>query len=296
MGNKSSKNKKLLKEVKNTSFKEINNINNDNLNNKVKSNKLKKSNSKKENISLNNSQKKESKNNNKLKSIKFFYNNKYKTIKYYDKFDQESAKKVLKSFFSIEESIEQIFFQDEEEDILILNSDIPDNILVNLFIRRDVFPKNPSNTLKITSEIPKEKSLLKFHWVLDSEEGNLKFKNSIVDKYIYRNTKYDVVHPAVKSSVTFTTGIHFFVLRISTFTAYESLRIVDDTPTAYNWGIEYKTSIGFLCEIHIDNLKYGQPFDMGILIDMDKKKCAFFDYDKKEIFCEGGRIPMMGKI
>jgi len=62
-------------------------------------------------------------------------------------------------------------------------------------------------------------------------------KDIIIDKYIYRNTKYAVVHPAVKSSVTFTTGIQFFVLRISTFTDYESLRIVDDTPIAYNWGI-----------------------------------------------------------
>ena len=122
------------------------------------------------------------------KSIKFFYNNKYKIIKYMGKFDLGSMKKILKAFFLIEEPIDSIFFIDEDKDILILNSNIPDNLTVNLFIRKDFIPKNPTTALKIPKNInsknKSQKPLLKFHWIMENDKMKKKYGDlCIIDKY-----------------------------------------------------------------------------------------------------------------
>ena len=282
MGSKSSKPKKNHKNnnLKNKSTKETININNEKISqNKVQMHNQNKSQNKK-NYNL--------KENNEKKSIFFYHNNTKQTIKYYGKFDPISTKKILKDRFFIEEEIDQIFFQDKDGDILILNSNIPDNITVYLYIQKDLIPKNPSKTLKISNNIKLDKSLLKFHWILENEDKNRKYKDAIVNKYIYKNTKYNETHPSARSSVTFTTGIHFFVIRVGSFGDYESLCVVDDySPDIKEvWGYKHNTLIGFSCSLEIPH-KYGDSVDVGILIDMEKKRCAFYNYEKKEIITIG---------
>ena len=228
------------------------------------------------------------------KSISFFYNNTKQVIKYYGKFDPISTKKILKERFFIEESIDQIFFQDEEEDIIILNSNIPDNLSVQLFIQRDLIPKNPSKVLKIATNSKDNNNILKFHWVLENEERHLKFKDAIINKYTYKNTKIDEMHPSARSSVTFTTGVHFCVIRVGTFDSYECLRVVDDySPDIYDeWSYNHNTLIGFSSNVEVPH-KFGSTADVGIFIDMERKKCAFYNYEKKKIInCNN----MVGKI
>ena len=209
------------------------------------------------------------------------------------------------SKFSIEESIEQIFFKDEDDDILVLNKNTPDNIKVYLFILKDLIPKNPSTALKI-SEIKNEKSLLKFHWVLENEERNARFKDCIVDKYIYKNINDSESHPQARSSVTFTKGIHFCVIRVGSFHAYECLRVVDDYSPCIkeSWNYKHNTIIGFSFnfESYAYSIKDIWTLDIGILIDMEKKICAFYDYERKKLITYGHIyyppkiIPMKGKI
>ena len=212
------------------------------------------------------------------KSIYIDFNGTTQTIKYYGKFDIESIKKFVKSRFSIEESIEQIFFKDEDDDILVLNKNTPDNIKVYLFILKDLIPKNPSTALKI-SEIKNEKSLLKFHWVLENEERNARFKDCIVDKYIYKNINDSESHPQARSSVTFTKGIHFCVIRVGSFQDYECLRVVDDYSPCIkeSWNFKHNTIIGFSFNFHsyTYSLKDIWTLDIGILIDMEKKYVLF---------------------
>ena len=287
--------KKKNNNLKNKSTKETININNEKISqNKSQMNNQNQSQNKK-NYNL--------KENNEKKSIFFYHNNTKQTIKYYGKFNPISTKKILKDRFFIEEEIDQIFFQDKDGDILILNSNIPNNITVYLYIQKDLIPKNPSKTLKISNNIKLEKPLLKFHWILENEDKNRKYEDAIVNKYIYKNTKYDECHPSARSSVTFTTGVHFFVIRVGTFDSYECLRVVDDDSPDINdeWNYNHNTLIGFSCNLDIPH-KYGDSVDIGILIDMEKKICAFYNYEKKEIINRGYSyypkeyIPMIGKI
>ena len=258
MGRKNSKNKK------NQSIHKKNSLNNKDYKSKIKN---------KQNI----------KNNQSLKKIYFYYKGVLKIISY-KTFCEESIKKLLKNYYSIEESIDQIFFQDndDDDDILILNSNIPNDISVILFVRKDFIPKNPKNALKISNNVKNKKPLLKFHWVLEDEEKNTKFQTCIVNnEYTYKNIYGGTVHPSANSSISFTTGTHFFVIRVGSFQCYQRLAIINDDAKNY----KYKTFIGFH---YMDfNYRYGTALDIAIYIDMDRKKCKFYDYEKKKIMTEG---------
>ena len=54
---------------------------------------------------------------------------------------QKEIEDTLKQMFKIEEPIEQIFFKDEDGDILILNNQIPSGISVHLFVEPNSIPK-----------------------------------------------------------------------------------------------------------------------------------------------------------
>ena len=224
------------------------------------------------------------------KSIKFYYNKEVKIIKYRGKFVLESVKKILKTYFLIEESIDNIFFTDEDEDILILNSNIPDNLTVNLYIQKDLIPKNPTTALKIPKNInsnnKSQKPLLKFYWILENDKKKKKYSNCIIDKYIYRNINSDQSNPSVSSSASFTIGTYFFVIRVGILGIYQSLAIVEDeTPDFHNsYQYKQKTFIGYHYMHRIDK-NVGKDF--AIYIDMEKKKCRFYDYEKKQILLSG---------
>ena len=224
------------------------------------------------------------------KSIKFLYNKEVKIIKYRDKFVLGPVKKILKSHFLIEEPIDNIFFTDEDEDILILNSNIPDNLTVNLYIQKDLIPKNPAKALKISKNInsnnKSQKPLLKFYWILENDKKKKKYSNCIIDKYIYRNINGDNIHPSVSSSVSFTIGTYFFVIRVGSFQLYQSLAIVDDGAPDYPLLYEYnpKTFVGYH---YMDRIDGNNRMDIAIYIDMEKKKCRFYDYEKKKILLSG---------
>jgi len=241
----------------------------------------------------NKNESKETLSSNNKKSIKFYYNNKIIKIKLEEEFNLVSLKKILKSRFLIEESIDNIFFIDEDEDILVLNSNIPDNLTVNLFIMKDFIPKNPATALKISENInsnnKSQKSLLKFHWIIENDKMRKKCGNTcIIDKYIYAHTSIDK-NPSVSSSSSFTVGKYFFVLRIGSFQAYQSLAIVDDETPDYHsrsFSTYYKkTFIGYQYMERVHGL--GINDDIAIYIDMDMKKCRFYNYDKKTIILSG---------
>ena len=150
---------------------------------------------------------------------------------------------------------------------------------------------------------PKEE-LLKFHWILENEDENSRFKGCIVDKYIYKNINDSESHPQVRSSITFKSGVHFFVIRVGSFGSYECLRVVeDDSPCIKkDWNYKHNTRIGFTFNFDSYPHSYGKPLDIGILIDMEKKICSFYDYEKKKMitvghnYCPPEIIPMSGKI
>lgn len=205
--------------------------------------------------------------------INIYYKGIKQKLKYYGKFNEKSIKTTIKQIFKINEPLEQIFFQDEEGDILSLDEQTPSGISVYIFVEPDAIPKNPSTELKI----PKTKEkLVKFHWILDKkyEEKNL---DVIKDKYLYTTLNADDTHPSVRSSCTFEKGKHFIVLRKPKLCYYTMIAVTyDNNKDAY----DQKEAIGYFDGFpELEESTFAQ--NLGILIDMDNKKCIFYDYDKK---------------
>ena len=78
--------------------------------------------------------------------------------------------------------------------------------------------------------------------------------------------------------------MHFFVIRVGTFECYERLAVINDD--VKNYYQNHKTFVGFHY-MHDIKHKYKEAMDIAIFIDMDKKICKFYDYEKKKIIKKG---------
>ena len=77
--------------------------------------------------------------------INVYYKGIKQRIKYFGNFNEKSIKSTVKQVFKINEPLEQIFFQDEDGDILALDEQTPSGISVYIYVEPDAIPKNPSN-------------------------------------------------------------------------------------------------------------------------------------------------------
>ena len=215
------------------------------------------------------------------KELKVYFQGKMQKIKYYGSLDEDQLKKTVKQIFKINEPIEQIYFQDEDGDILILNDQIPPDLSIHIFVEPDSIPKNPSKELKVEEK----EGLIKFHWI--REENKISYVNGrldvIVNKYLYTTVNDQDTHPHVRSSCTFEKGIHFFVLRKPALDHYTLLLICDEDTIFTNYSVGYQQkAIGFFQGESNENTNDDIfAMNLGILVDMEHKKCAFYDYDKK---------------
>jgi len=216
--------------------------------------------------------------------INIYYKGIKQKLKYYGKFDINSIKSTVKQIFKINEPIEQVYFQDEDGDIVILNDQTPSGISVHVFVEPNSIPENPSTKLKVPES---SEELLKFHWFIDKEIGqNGRELNVIKDKYIYRTIGNDILS-GVRSSCSFEKGKHFFVLRKSQLHYYTLLAITEDNIyplpeyklDLYSCCFSREYSMGIFDGYPEENLTFAT--NLGIYIDMDNKKCIFYDYDKK---------------
>ena len=208
--------------------------------------------------------------------INVYYKGIKQKVKYYGNFNGKTIKSIVKQIFKIKEPLEQIYFQDEDGDILALDEKTPSGISIYIYVEPDAFPKNPSTELKIPE---KSEKLLKFHWVLenDIEQYGVENLNVISNKYVYRTVNCNDTHPGARSSCSFEKGKHFFVLRKSRLGAYTALAITKDDK---NSNYSRENSIGIFDGYPEENYNTFAK-NLGIYIDMDKKKCIFYDYDKK---------------
>ena len=67
------------------------------------------------------------------KELNIYYKGSKQKIKYYDTINEDQIKKTVKQIFKINEPLEQIFFQDEDGDILILNEHNI-NFIITIFL------------------------------------------------------------------------------------------------------------------------------------------------------------------
>ena len=89
----------------------------------------------------------------------------------------------------------------------------------------------------------------------------------IKNKYLYTTINDNDIHPGVRSSCTFETGIHFLVLRKPRLGAYTMLVVADEKKTSVYSG---DSCIGY---VNGDDDEYNLYCkNLGILIDMTNKK------------------------
>ena len=159
------------------------------------------------------------------KELNIYYKGSKQKIKYYDSINEDQIKKTVKQIFKINVPLEQIFFQDEDGDILILNEHIPSGLSIYIFVEPDSIPKNPSKELKVENK----PDLIKFHWILEKELLNAdKLPDVIENKYIYKTANDNDEHSFVRNSCTFEKGVHFFVLRTGRLGPYTILCICEE--------------------------------------------------------------------
>ena len=181
------------------------------------------------------------------KELKIYFKGNMQKIKYYGSLNEDQVKKTVKLIFKINEPLEQIYFQDEDGDIILLNDQIPSDLSIHIFVEPDSIPKNPSKELKVEEM----EGLIKFHWI--PEENKISYVNNnlnvIVDKYLYTTVNDEDTHPHVRSSCTFEKGINFFVLRKPALDYYSLLIICDADTIFSNYCVSYQQkAIGFFKE------------------------------------------------
>jgi len=215
------------------------------------------------------------------KCILVYYRDIMRKISYFGSFNEKTIKSSLKTLYHIKEPIEQIFFSDEEGDIIVLEGDnVPNELKVHLYIEYDPIPKNPENELEIKAN--DNSNLLEFHWVIFDKTINPDDWNGLIseNKYTYKAIHNEKDHPIVVSSASFTKGRFFFVIRKGITKYYSALCVIDSEyqydplKTVYN------------CDKYIglkgnDNAYETQ--NIGVFIDTIKKKVEFYDYDGKKL-------------
>jgi len=106
-------------------------------------------------------------------------------------------------------------------------------------------------------------------------------EDKYIDKTVYNNRS----NPGAKSSYAFEKGRHFCVLRKPNLGTYSDLGFVDSNKKSiYEDRKEkdrYTIEIGIFHGYPQDIINDIYTKNVGILIDMDKKICRFYDYDQK---------------
>ena len=106
-----------------------------------------------------------------------------------------------------------------------------------------------------------------------------------MDKYLYTTVNDNEPHPHVRSSCTFEKGINFFVLRKPVLSFYSMLLICEESTTFTDHGGDKNPHmIGIFDGYPHNNWTFRIDLfavNLGILVDMEHKKCIFYDYDKK---------------
>ena len=87
------------------------------------------------------------------KTLNVYYKSICQKIKYY--IDIQNTKELLKNIFNIKENPEQMFFQDEEGDPIIMNKNIPSDLSVYLYKSLMNFQKSPKKLYKLIKKLQK---------------------------------------------------------------------------------------------------------------------------------------------
>lgn len=192
------------------------------------------------------------------KTLHVYYKGCEQRIKVYDGTKEDKIIKMIKRLFKITASDEQIFFQDENGDIIILPEAFPQDLSFYVYIR----PEYPEITKSIENKntMGQKKSLPGFKWRRDlCDEGVSD------DGYIFNAKNHFGGFNETMGTTEYTKGKLFCKLFIN---PANELTI----------GV---SKYGFLNKPF--SLEQGlEPFYLSFLLDMDKRKIIFYKLNDKD--------------
>ena len=147
------------------------------------------------------------------KCINVYYQDTMRKISYFNTIKEETIKSTVKTLYHIKEPISQIFFSDEDANIILVDGgNIPNELNVHTHIEFDPIPNNQEIELNIPEN--SDNNLLKFHWVFYDKNINENDWKGVIseNKYTYKAVNVDDGNPIAVSSVPFSNGKYFFVL------------------------------------------------------------------------------------
>jgi len=223
----------------------------------------------------------------KPKSLNVYYQSIKQVFKVYDHTSESKIKETIKNSFNIDTNASNIFFLDEDGDILILPDCIPDKLSVHLHVRYPIIAE-PKKSI--------EKGLLPgFYWKSSSNGDFIRDNGStlFVEQDQYTN-------PGVYSSTSYTSGKLFCTFRTDASGPYMSFGILESKKAkvkdvAYmhnNMGI-YST--GYANGFDLKN----STCDFALYLDMDDHSAYFYvknEHSKYSLFACVEDIPQKIKI
>lgn len=206
-----------------------------------------------------------------MKVLKIYYKGTCQELSVFDETPCEDVFGILKRVFRIQESIDQFFFQDSEGRIVVLPKKIPNELSLFLYVRQENSESNMQTT---------EKPTLKWRFICT--QGT---ENQLVDgiRYSPINSPNEKYHPSIISSVSFSQGKHFTVIKLDSHgCGWVGLGLPGSPPHYFNPGWHCAYGYSGLPEselptfIRIGESQCDQLTKLtGIVIDYDSKTAYF---------------------
>ena len=214
------------------------------------------------------------------KCINVYYQDTKRKISYFNTIKEETIKSTVKTLYHIKEPISQIFFSDEDANIIIIDGEnIPNELNVHIYIEFDPIPNNPETELNIPEN--SDNNLLKFHWVFYDKNINENDWKGVIseNKYTYKAVNVDDGNPMAVSSVTFSNGKYFFVLRKGIVEYYSAICVIDSEiefdPNSQVYNND--NYIGLIGDLENDTQ------NLGVFINTIDGQVKFYDYYKSKL-------------
>lgn len=216
-----------------------------------------------------------------MKVLKVYYKGTCQELSVADGTPCDDIFEILKRVFRIQEDITDFFFQDSEGRIVVLPKTIPNELPLYLYVR------SSSNNNNNNSQPSPQSS---FKWKFICTRGT---ERQLVDgvRYSPINSPDDGLNPSIISSINFSQGKHYTVIKVDSHgCGWTGFGLPGSPPEYFNpgWHCAYKYSglpdSKLPTFIRVDESSFDQLTKLvGIIIDCDSKT-GFFVQVNPETF------------